>query len=45
MTARAGELRAAGRDIIALSAGEPDFGTPTHIGEAAWEAIRNGHTK
>ena len=45
MTARAGELRASGRDIIALSAGEPDFGTPTHIGEAAWEAIRGGHTK
>ena len=45
ITARAGELRAAGRDIIALSAGEPDFGTPTHIGEAAWEAIRSGRTK
>jgi len=45
ITARAGELRAAGRDIIALSAGEPDFGTPTHIGEAAWAAIRSGHTK
>jgi len=45
ITARAGALRAAGRDIIALSAGEPDFGTPTHIGEAAWEAIRSGHTK
>jgi len=45
ITARAGELRAAGRDIIALSAGEPDFATPSPIGEAACEAIRNGDTK
>jgi len=45
MTARAAELRAAGRDVIALSAGEPDFATPGHIGEAAWEAIRSGRTK
>ncbi len=45
MTARAGALRAAGRDIIALSAGEPDFDTPAHIKEAACEAIRAGRTK
>ena len=45
MTARAEALRAEGRDIIALSAGEPDFPTPIHIGEAAWEAIRSGQTK
>ena len=45
MTARAGALRAEGRDVIALSAGEPDFRTPSHIGEAAWEAIRSGQTK
>lgn len=45
MTARAEALRAEGRDVIALSAGEPDFRTPSHIGEAAWEAIRSGQTK
>jgi len=45
ITARAGELRAAGRNIIALSAGEPDFATPSHICEAAHEAIRRGQTK
>lgn len=45
ITARAGELRATGRNIIALSAGEPDFATPSHICEAAHEAIRRGQTK
>ena len=45
ITARAGELRATGRDIIALSAGEPDFATPPHICEAAHEGIRRGQTK
>ena len=39
------ELRAAGRDIISLGAGEPDFDTPQHIKDAAIEAIRSGETK
>ena len=45
VTAKAAELKAAGRDIIALSAGEPDFDTPEHIKEAATRAIRDGRTK
>ena len=45
ITAQAGALRAEGRDVIALSAGEPDFQPPSHIGEAALEAIRSGQTK
>ncbi len=45
VTARAAELRAAGKDIIGLGAGEPDFDTPEHIKEAAIEAIRAGMTK
>ena len=43
--ALATELRAAGRDIISLGAGEPDFDTPQHIKEAAVKAIRDGATK
>jgi aspartate aminotransferase len=42
---KAAELRAAGRDIISLGFGEPDFATPEHICEAAIEAIRAGKTK
>jgi aspartate aminotransferase len=45
VTARAAELKAAGRDIIGLGAGEPDFDTPEHIKEAAIRAIRAGQTK
>ena len=45
VTAKAAELRAAGRDIIALSAGEPDFDTPGHIKDAAIKAIHDGKTK
>ena len=45
VTARAAELKAAGRDIIGLGAGEPDFDTPDHIKEAAIKAIRDGFTK
>ena len=41
----AAELREAGRDVISLGAGEPDFDTPDHIKEAAIEAIRAGETK
>lgn len=39
------ELKAQGRDIISLGAGEPDFDTPDHIKEAAIRAIRAGQTK
>lgn len=42
---KARELKAAGRDIIALSAGEPDFDTPENIKEAAIAAIKRGETK
>ncbi|MGM0517326.1 MAG: pyridoxal phosphate-dependent aminotransferase [Pseudomonadota bacterium] len=45
VTAKAAELRAAGRDIISLGAGEPDFDTPSHIGEAGIQAIRDGFTR
>jgi aspartate aminotransferase len=45
VTALAAELRAAGRDVIGLAAGEPDFDTPEHIREAAIRAIREGRTR
>lgn len=41
----AAELRAAGRDIVSLGAGEPDFDTPEHIRDAAIVAIKNGATR
>ncbi len=42
---RARELRAEGRDIITLSVGEPDFPTPDHIIDAAFDAARSGQTR
>lgn len=39
------ELRAAGRDIISLGTGEPDFDTPAHIRDAAIDAINSGQTR
>ena len=45
VTARAAELRAAGRDIVSLGAGEPDFDTPEHIKQAAIRAIQAGATR
>jgi aspartate aminotransferase len=45
VTAKTIELKAAGRDIIGLGAGEPDFDTPDNIKEAAIAAIRKGDTK
>ncbi len=45
VTARAAKLKAEGRDIIGLGAGEPDFDTPQHIKDAAKKAIDNGFTK
>lgn len=45
ITAKALNLRDQGRDIISLSAGEPDFATPEHIKAAGIEAIKSGNTK
>jgi aspartate aminotransferase len=45
ITSKAAELRAQGKDIIGLGAGEPDFDTPDHIKQAAIEAINAGKTK
>ena len=45
VTQKARELKAAGRNIIGLGAGEPDFDTPDNIKEAAIAAIRSGDTK
>lgn len=45
VTTKARELKAAGRDVIGLGAGEPDFDTPDNIKEAAIEAINGGKTK
>ncbi|MEW7976152.1 MAG: pyridoxal phosphate-dependent aminotransferase [Candidatus Sedimenticola endophacoides] len=45
VTARAAEMRAAGKDVIGLGAGEPDFDTPEHIKAAARKAIDGGFTK
>ena len=45
VTSKAREMRAAGKDIIGLGAGETDFDTPDNIKEAAIEAIRKGDTK
>jgi aspartate aminotransferase len=45
ITAKARELKASGRDIISLSAGEPDFDTPLHIRDAAKAAIDRGETR
>lgn len=45
VAARAEELKAAGRKIISLSVGEPDFDTPEFIKEAAIKALRDGFTK
>jgi aspartate aminotransferase len=44
-TQRAGELKRAGRDVIGLGAGEPDFDTPDNVKEAGIRAIREGKTK
>src|SRR4029077_1255415 len=45
MTALATELKAAGRDIVSLSVGEPDFDTPPNIQEATTAAMRRGETR
>ncbi len=45
ITAKAAELKRAGKDIISLGAGEPDFDTPDHIKAAGIHAIENGQTR
>jgi aspartate aminotransferase len=45
VTTKAAELKRAGRDVIGLGAGEPDFDTPENVKEAAIKAIRDGKTK
>ncbi|MBF0141146.1 MAG: pyridoxal phosphate-dependent aminotransferase [Magnetococcales bacterium] len=45
ITAKAKELRAQGKNVIGLGAGEPDFDTPEHIKQAAVSALRDGFTK
>ena len=45
VTALASQLKAQGRDVVGLGAGEPDFDTPEHIKQAAIEAIQKGQTK
>ena len=45
VTALANQLKAEGRDVIGLAAGEPDFDTPEHVKQAAIKAINDGFTK
>ncbi|HEX7065683.1 MAG TPA: pyridoxal phosphate-dependent aminotransferase [Bacillales bacterium] len=45
ITSKANELKEEGHNVIALAAGEPDFNTPDHVIEAAYEAAKEGHTK
>jgi len=45
VSTKARELKAAGKDVIGLGAGEPDFDTPDNVKEAAIKAIREGQTK
>jgi aspartate aminotransferase len=45
VTQKARELKAAGKDVISLGAGEPDFDTPNNIKQAAIKAINDGDTK
>src|SRR5512145_2028746 len=45
VSAKAAKLKAEGKDVISMGAGEPDFDTPQFIKDAAIEAIGKGHTK
>ena len=45
VTKLAAELKAQGKNVVGLGAGEPDFDTPEHIKKSAIEAINNGQTK
>ena len=44
VSAKATELKAAGENVISFGSGEPDFSTPEHIGQAAYQAIKDGMT-
>ncbi len=44
VTAQAAKLKAEGKDVVSLGAGEPDFDTPQHIKDAAIAAINRGFT-
>ncbi|MDR7072509.1 pyridoxal phosphate-dependent aminotransferase [Fictibacillus barbaricus] len=45
ITAKANALKAEGHNVLALGAGEPDFNTPLHIIEAAYQSMKEGYTK
>lgn len=45
VTALANQLKAEGKDVVGLAAGEPDFDTPEHIQQAGIDAIKNGQTR
>ena len=45
VTAKAKDLKAAGKDVIAFAAGEPDFDTPENIRQAGIDAINSGFTR
>ncbi|TMU86788.1 pyridoxal phosphate-dependent aminotransferase [Bacillus sp. BHET2] len=45
ITAKAKEMKSQGIDVIGLGAGEPDFNTPEHIIKAAYDSMKEGHTK
>lgn len=45
VTALANQLKAEGKDVVGLAAGEPDFDTPKHIQQAGIDAIQNGQTR
>jgi aspartate aminotransferase len=45
VSAKAAQLKAQGVDVVSFGAGEPDFGTPANIVEAAFKAVRAGHTR
>lgn len=45
ISSKAAELKAAGLDVVSFGAGEPDFNTPAHIGQAGINAIHNGQTR
>ena len=45
VTARAARLKAEGKDVIGLAAGEPDFDTPGHIAQTGVDAIKSGFTR
>ena len=45
MAQLARDRQAEGKKVISLSLGEPDFDTPMFIKEAAWKALKDGHTR